>query len=369
MFSFNKQPATSGTGAFGANPTNPSAQAQASGGGGLFGSAPAQSNASTNAFGSTFGSNPNAPPTGGLFGAGANASNNAAPVGGLFGAPTSNTGANSGSGGLFGNRGGVKSAGNGLFAAPNAASSGGGGGLFGNPGNTGANQAPGSGGVFGQQPAANITSGSGSVFGASTGGNSAAAAAPVITPFTRPSDLAENLQRELENTDLYIRQQAQLCEDIHHALPEHRTLVTSVPRDVQLLRFKLAYAKETIKYDDNRLATLKPLVDRDYADAELLTQVTKQPRRYDRLLPYFRRSIDCKDRLEQLALAMRDVQQVVSAEEFGKRVTYDEHGVSLLPRALEEEYRYFMSLSDQVADLHRRIEDKGEVETFEEMQA
>lgn len=190
---------------------------------------------------------------------------------------------------------------------------------------------------------------------------------PIITPFTRPSDLPEAVQKELENTDNYIRQQVQLSEDLSHVIPEQETLITSVPRDVQLLRFKLTSAKETLKFDDGQLAKLKRLVDTDATDAELLAEVTNQPRKYDRLMPYFRQIIDRESQIDQLALAMRDVQQAVTAEEFGKRVTYDDQGLQALPDALKEEYVYFMSLSDRVAELHRHIEERQDGET-EEMQ-
>lgn len=191
---------------------------------------------------------------------------------------------------------------------------------------------------------------------------------PVITPFTRPSDLSDAFQKDLENMNSYIRQQTQLSEDLEHAIVDHRSLVTSIPRDVQLLRFKLTSAKETLKFDDCQLAKLKQHLDADSRDTELLTDVTNQPRKYDRLLPYFGRMASCEARLDQLTAAMRDVQQAVTAEEFGNRITYDEHGLRALPRAMREEYMYFMSLSDKVAELHRHIKDEGEGEALEEMQ-
>lgn len=191
---------------------------------------------------------------------------------------------------------------------------------------------------------------------------------PVITPFTRPSDLSDTFQKGLEDMNSYIRQQTQLSEDLQHAIVDHRSLVTSIPRDVQLLRFKLTSAKETLKFDDGQLAKLKHHLDVDSRDTELLTDVMNQPRKYDRLLPYFGRMASCEARLDQLTSAMRDVQQAVTAEEFGNRITYDEHGLRALPQAMREEYMYFMSLSDKVAELHRHIKDEGEGEALEEMQ-
>lgn len=298
----------------------------------------------------------------------------------LFGNNTSST---TQSGGLFGN-------------ANNANNNTQSGGLFGQGAQQQQQQPQQSGSLFGQSN--NNAQGSGGLFGASKplfGGtttsnavapanNSAApfslttqqqqqqqqqpqSQLPAITPFTRPGDLPEQFQKELEKMETYIRGQQQLSADLRQATIDHRELVESIPSDVQLLRFKLTSAKETLRFDDEQLAKLKGSVDQGYSEGELLADVINQPRKYDRLLPYFYKKIDCENRLEQLSLAMRDVQQVLTAEEFGKRVTYGPKGVAALPGALKEEHLYFMSLSDRVAELNRHIKENKETGDLEEI--
>lgn len=350
----NTQPAQTG-GLFGQSATQPTQT------GGLFGQSstqPAQS-------GGLFGQSSTQPAqTGGLFGQSQPASQNT----GLFGQA-----AKPATGGLFGSAQPAQTAqtgqSGGLFGSSNTATTGG---LFG--------AKPATGGLFG-----NTTGGTG-LFGAQQQTQQAApslfgnAAQPVaapaqplnVTPFTRISDLPEQYQKEIEAVDSYITTQIRISDEIASRQEEHKTMVTSVPRDASLLLHKLKTAVEALVFDDSRLRELKEKVRATAGEAEhafdafnnlsastpagLLQQ--RVDRRNESFLPYFADRYNIfADTIDQLAAAIRDVNNAVADLERqgpdGPRTTTDPQQIA---PTLRDEYAYFMSLSDRVAELHQSVE-------------
>lgn len=362
--------AGSGGFSFGQN-NNAAASNTGATGGGLFGAKPA---ASGGLFGQNNAATTNtntAGTTGGGFGFGQNNANTtaAAPSGGLFGAKPAAP-----SGGLFGNNNTTNNTtaapSGGLFGGNNAASNTGGG-LFGaKP------AAPATGGLFGAKPA---TTGFGqqNTTNTNTGfGQQQQQQQPqlTVTPLTRPSDLPEHMQKEFEQIDEYIQQQARICDELSTNKLQHQETIESIPRDAELISRKYITAYEALVHDSESMNEIKTRSDIAAQEAQtcfnLLSYLTSQtpgrlnsnrpagaPRENgDPLLNYFKSKCEeYEKRIEELAKVTAEVEAgVVGLEHSGPQnpsVVIDNFTISL-----EELYKLFMGLGNRVAELHHVVE-------------
>ncbi|GAB7355925.1 hypothetical protein MBLNU459_g6567t1 [Dothideomycetes sp. NU459] len=284
--------------------------------GGLFGSAPASQPQQT---GGLFG-NSNAasqPQTGSLFGNN-NAASQPQQTGGLFGntasqpAGTSLFGSNTqqsqpqqSTGGLFGSTLGQNQT-SGQQQQQGAAA---GGGLFGNLGQSQTQpQQQQSGGMFGtlgqnkpastslfggsiaQQPANNNQQ-QPSLFGSSLLNPNGSTTIPLagsltmgqgntsqntvpgtkidvsnIRPTTRFSDLHDDLKKQMENMDTFIRLQESYCSQCEALVPMHATNVDSIPPDVDLITGKIETVELALENDSRAIESAKSLVKREAVD-------------------------------------------------------------------------------------------------------
>lgn len=195
-----------------------------------------------------------------------------------------------------------------------------------------------------------------------------------ITPLSRPSDLPEPMQKELEQLDEYITSQSRVAEELKNQRETHDDTIASVPRDVELLIRKFSIVAEALKYDDRILAELKKLSDGASQDADIGFQLlshlrsptnasfgasisgatTKVSRRGDQLSPYFNRKIEeFTQRLKELASTVTEVERGMDSVE---RDSIDGSGdLTTALGTLQEEYRLFMSLGNKVAELHHTV--------------
>lgn len=373
------QPASTQPGLFG-NTLQPSGTTQS---GGLFGQ-----NQQTSQPGKLFGSTTNTPTTG-LFGNTANNSTSGAipqagtatnTSTGLFGTKNS-TGFGSTPGfGTSSTAPSTVSGSTGLFGKPAASS------LFNSQPSNSLTGIQGSSGLFTNTNQSTVGASTGGLFGQSkynsglfSGQNGGSIFNPNsnqplnqqqqnqqinITPFTRPSDLTEVQQNELEAVDKYITQQMRIADDIGQELKEHKKLVEDVPQDVSLLKHICATSCEALMLDDRRLKDLKIRSNEVVADAERCFEVLantnlgasglsqRMDRKNDRFRIYFARIVSSfQEKLDQLSLAVQDATKGVGTlESHGDAGILDPQHI---PGTLKAEYEYFMSLSDRVAELHQ----------------
>lgn len=197
-----------------------------------------------------------------------------------------------------------------------------------------------------------------------------------ITPLTRPSDLAEPFQKEIEALDEYINNQSRICEEITQNHDDQEELIQSIPRDAELLNRKYCTARESLKHDDRVLTEMKTKSDVATADADACFQllgnlrmpgslnsavygysslnVVKPGRRGDQLMPYFKRKVEeFHDRITELTQVMSEVDKAMDAAEYDiVNVNRDPNNIVT---TLKEEYALFMSLGNKVAELHHDV--------------
>ncbi|ANB12143.1 FG-nucleoporin NUP49 [Sugiyamaella lignohabitans] len=203
-----------------------------------------------------------------------------------------------------------------------------------------------------------------------------------ITLLTRPSDLPEAAQKELEALNDYITSQGRVCEELKANQDSQDEMIRSIPRDVELLTRKLSTTKEALKYDDRVLTNIKKLAETAVHDAELCFQLLgnirglsggqsllsnstygNNPaagaaklggRKVDQLAPYFNHKIEeFGNRLHELAAIITEVEKGVDAAELDSVDGYA--NVNNIVAALQEEYQLFMSLGNRVAELHHDV--------------
>ncbi|KAL1303527.1 hypothetical protein AAFC00_006902 [Neodothiora populina] len=228
---------------------------------------------------------------GGLFGSTATSSQ-PQQGGSLFGAPHAQGQQQSGS--LFGGMGQQNNQ-----AQNQQAQTGTGGGLFGGLG-TQNKPAMGSslfGGSTAQQPTNNTQQSS---FGASLFNPTASTAAPLVgsltmgqgnaqqqivpgtkidlsnlRPTTRFSDLHDDLKKQIEAIDSFIRQQESYSAQCEALLPNHSTNVDSIKPDVDFVAGKLETVELALENDSRAIDSAKALVKRDAADLMRCARVTE----------------------------------------------------------------------------------------------
>ncbi|CAD0089535.1 unnamed protein product [Aureobasidium mustum] len=261
------QPAS--TGLFGAAPAATSQPQQSSGlfgsstatsqpqqSGGLFGAAPAAQPAkpTLSLFGNNQSNTSNTQPqqqqSGGLFG-GATANNNTSNTGAMFGSTAQNSGQTQNQPGLFG--------------APKAAPS-----LFGgstaqpSTNNFGSSLLNPLGNSTTRPMAGSLTMGQ---------GNSQPTTQPGVKidmsnlrPTTRFSDLHDDLKKQIEQIDSFIRQQESFATQCESMIGRHGTDVESIKPDVDLIQNKIETVELALENDGAAIENAKELVQRDAGD-------------------------------------------------------------------------------------------------------
>ncbi|KAK9465322.1 hypothetical protein V1512DRAFT_249157 [Lipomyces arxii] len=337
--------ATSGaTTGFGATATGPSlfgASTQQTNTTPMFGNASASAtNASVPAF--SFGANtPQQPHTSNLFGASTN--NN---TGSMFGSGTQTSTAAF----QFGKPATVAPAGSGinLFSNPTNASSTN---MFSNPGQT--NNPLGS-SMFGntkqpqqlqqqQQPQPQQ---------------------PQITALTRPSDLSEEAQKEIDQINDYITKEIGISDDLKARKDTMEESIQSVPRDVEVLIRKVATAHQALINDNAAMNSHAGNVQITITDAQTCFKLAQQLRvpgsrlpSNDALLGYFERhATELERKINDYKTVLNDVDRAVDGLEREIVVGQVEGGsAEATLTALKGEYAVFMALGNRVAELHHSV--------------
>jgi nucleoporin p58/p45 len=230
------------------------------------------------------------------------------------------------------------------------------------------------GGLVGQSAGTTAAGGSG-LFGGSQQQQQQQQGALNITPLTRPSDLPESIQKELEALDDYINQQGRIGEELKAGHDVQEELIDSIPRDVELVTRQLRTALEALKYDHRILSDLKKKSELVVQDAEACldllahmrnpvslaqstyggSSVSKFGRKGDTLYPYFNAKIDeFGDRLRSMASMMTEIERGVEGVE--QEISEPSHNANDIVAALREEYALFMTLGSRVAELHHAVD-------------
>ncbi|CAD0109269.1 unnamed protein product, partial [Aureobasidium uvarum] len=240
--------------------------------GGLFGAAPAAQPAkpTLSLFGNNSAAASNSQPqqqqSGGLFGN--NSATNTQPQqqqsSGLFGNATANNNNNtSNSGAMFGSSAAQPAQNKpSLFGAPNPAPS-----LFGGSttnNNFGSSLLNPIGNSNGRTMAGSLTMGQ---------GNTQATTQPGVKidmsnlrPTTRFSDLHDDLKKQIEQIDAFIRQQESFATQCESMIGRHATDVESIKPDVDLIQNKIETVELALENDGAAINNAKELVQRDASD-------------------------------------------------------------------------------------------------------
>ncbi|KAI4755450.1 hypothetical protein E4T52_12477 [Aureobasidium sp. EXF-3400] len=258
------QPQQSG-GLFGA--ANPTTQPQQSGS--LFGAAPAAQPAkpTLSLFGNNSANTSNAQPqqqSGGLFGNNSATTQNTQPQsGGLFGNTTANNNTST-TGGMFGSSQQPAQNKPNLFGAPAPSQS-----LFGGSTAQPANNFGSSllnpiGNSNARSMAGSLTMGQ---------GNTQTNTQPGVKidmsnlrPTTRFSDLHDDLKKQIESIDAFIRQQESFATQCESMIGRHATDVESIKPDVDLIQNKIETVELALENDGAAIENAKELVQRDAGD-------------------------------------------------------------------------------------------------------
>ncbi|KAH0370784.1 hypothetical protein KCU65_g2270, partial [Aureobasidium melanogenum] len=260
------QPAS--TGLFGAAPAATSQPQQS---GGLFGASTAtsQPQQSTSLFGAAPAAAQPAKPTLSLFGNNSNTTTNTQPQqsGGLFGAATANNNT-SNTGGMFGstqqNSAQTQSKPS-LFGAPNAQPS-----LFGGStaqpatNNFGSSLLNPLGNSTARPMAGSLTMGQGNTQPTTQPGVKIDMSN--LRPTTRFSDLHDDLKKQIEQIDAFIRQQESFATQCESMIGRHATDVESIKPDVDLIQNKIETVELALENDGAAIENAKELVQRDAGD-------------------------------------------------------------------------------------------------------
>lgn len=196
---------------------------------------------------------------------------------------------------------------------------------------------------------------------------------PVITPFSRPIDLPENFQKELEALDNYITSQTRIGETLKAKREIQEELILSIPRDVELLTRKFSTAAEALKYDDTVLTEIKKLSDEVVSEAEICFELLSNLRNPssnlfssvygathgpklggDVLLPYFKKKVEQFERtIQEYSITIAEIEKAIESAE--GETTEGPGNANNIVATLQEEHRLFMTLGNKVAELHHSV--------------
>lgn len=87
-----------------------------------------------------------------------------------------------------------------------------------------------------------------------------------LRPTTRFSDLHDDLKKQIEAIDAFIRQQESYSSQCEALLPNHSANVDSLKPDVQLITAKIDTVELALENDSRTIETAKALVKRDATD-------------------------------------------------------------------------------------------------------
>ncbi|KAG9552766.1 hypothetical protein KCU77_g16040, partial [Aureobasidium melanogenum] len=258
------------TGLFGAAPAATSQPQQSTG---LFGSSTAtsQPQQSTGLFGAAPAAAQPAKPTLSLFGNNSATTSNTQPQpqqsGGLFGAATANNNTTN-TGGMFGstaqNSAQTQNKPS-LFGAPNATPS-----LFGGStaqpatNNFGSSLLNPLGNSTARPMAGSLTMGQGNTQPTTQPGVKIDMSN--LRPTTRFSDLHDDLKKQIEQIDAFIRQQESFATQCESMIGRHATDVESIKPDVDLIQNKIETVELALENDGAAIENAKELVQRDAGD-------------------------------------------------------------------------------------------------------
>ncbi|KAH0349237.1 hypothetical protein KCU81_g3017, partial [Aureobasidium melanogenum] len=256
------------TGLFGAAPAAASQPQQS---GGLFGASTAtsQPQQSTGLFGAAPAAAQPAKPTLSLFGNNTATTSNTQPQqsGGLFGAATNNNNTTN-TGGMFGstqqNSAQTQNKPS-LFGAPNATPS-----LFGGStaqpatNNFGSSLLNPLGNSTARPMAGSLTMGQGNTQPTTQPGVKIDMSN--LRPTTRFSDLHDDLKKQIEQIDAFIRQQESFATQCESMIGRHATDVESIKPDVDLIQNKIETVELALENDGAAIENAKELVQRDAGD-------------------------------------------------------------------------------------------------------
>lgn len=96
-----------------------------------------------------------------------------------------------------------------------------------------------------------------------------------LRPTTRFSDLHDDLKKEIENIDAFIRQQESYSAQCEALIPNHSVDVDSIKPDVDLITGKLETVELALENDSRAIDGAKALVKRDAGDLMRCARVTE----------------------------------------------------------------------------------------------
>lgn len=88
-----------------------------------------------------------------------------------------------------------------------------------------------------------------------------------IRPTTRFSDLHDDIKKEIEAIDAFIKQQESYAAQCEALIPKHSTNLDSVTPDVELITGKLETVELALENDSRDINSAKELIKADLADA------------------------------------------------------------------------------------------------------
>jgi len=96
-----------------------------------------------------------------------------------------------------------------------------------------------------------------------------------LRPTTRFSDLHDDLKKQIEAIDAFIRQQESYSSQCEAVLPRRSTDIDSIKPDVDLIAGKLETVELALENDSRTIESAKALVKRDAADLMRCARVTE----------------------------------------------------------------------------------------------
>lgn len=203
---------------------------------------------------------------------------------------------------------------------------------------------------------------------------------------SKPSELPDQLQNELEMLNNYITTQNRIFLQLQSEYQGYNDQIKSVTNDISTLERKLFAANEALIYDERKLKDVKKDVDSNVEDIERCLEVVTylmlsplgnnvrqlpdfRPVRplklkNDHLNPYFLRVIqEFQTQWKQFSRLFQECERALSDLEQNpqeRNVSRDSINVALI-----EQYRLFMSLATKVADVHRDMAKYGSDQKME----
>lgn len=99
-----------------------------------------------------------------------------------------------------------------------------------------------------------------------------------VRPTTRFADLHDELKKELENIDDFIRNQENLCTQCEAMMPAHSSNLSTIPPDVDLINSKLETVELALENDSRVIEQAKELEKGDRKDLERCMRVIENLR-------------------------------------------------------------------------------------------